>query len=166
MLSLSLFVLLLLLVVVVVDRHSGRPILYTYREREREREIFIYICMYVYIYIYIYICMCMCVYIYIYIYIYYTPPPRGGGVQKLLSQLCYGRSLKSHFQEVVVHRISQLSGVTLTQTHTHKDFANIVVRNNVTSIMFTKSLWVWFWVSVAPLISARNGNRQSGKAYQ
>ena len=37
---------------------------------------------------------------------FYTPPPRGAGVQKLLSQFWCSRSLKNHFQEVVVYRIS------------------------------------------------------------
>ena len=44
-----------------------------------------------------------------------------------------------------------LSGAALTQTHTHKDLVNVMVRNNVLEIMFTKSLRVWVWVSVAPL---------------
>ena len=44
----------------------------------------------------------------------------------------------------------EMSGVTLTQTHTDKDLVHIMVRNNVLEIIFTKSLWVWVWVHVAP----------------
>ena len=70
-------------------------------------------CIYIYIYIYVY------VYIYIYIYIYdsedrfYTsPPPRGGGVQKLLSQFQHVCSLKSHLQEAAVYRIALPNNTT------------------------------------------------------
>ena len=44
-----------------------------------------------------------------------------------------------------------ISGVTLIQTHTHKDLMNIRIINNVLEMKFTKYMCVWVWVSVAPL---------------
>ena len=75
-----------------------------------DQHIYIYIyIIHIYTYIYIYI-IHIYIYIYIYIYsedrIYAPPPPRGGGVWKLLFRFWYTRSLENHFQEVVVYRIS------------------------------------------------------------
>ena len=39
------------------------------------------------------------------------------------------------------------AGVMLTQTHTHKDLVNAMVRNNALEIIYSKSLWVWVWVT-------------------
>ena len=36
-----------------------------------------------------------------------------------------------------------MSGVTLTQTHNHRDLVNAMVRDYVLEMMLTESLWVW-----------------------
>ena len=53
-----------------------------------------------------------------------------------------------------------LSGATLTQTHTHNDLVNGMVRNHVLEKIITKSLWVRVWVSVAPLSCCKHPSVQ------
>ena len=49
------------------------------------------------------------------------------------------------------HLHHYFSGATLTKTHTHKDLVSILSNKLFLNIIFTKYLWVWVRVSVAPL---------------
>ena len=51
-----------------------------------------------------------------------------------------------------VTRATKTNGARLT----HNDLVNIMLRSNVLELIFTKSLWVWVWVSVAPLRDTPN----------
>ena len=99
-------------------------------------------CIYIYIHTYINIHIHIHIHIYTHIHIHIH-------IHKLHERT----SVLSIVRVPGASQVPQLSGATLAQTHTHNDLATIISNTLFLTIIFTKSLWVWVWVSVMPLIN-------------